>query len=288
MTSPIEVLRGRLSVPAKRRIAYGRLSVRLPTSPWRALPRFLIIGAQRCGTSSLYRYLGQHPDVVPSVRKEVEYFSTEFHRGEHWYRAHFPLEAWRRVQSFEATPDYLFHPLAAARAAALVPAARLVIMLRDPVERAYSQHRHMVRIGFESLGFEEAIAREPIRVAGEMDRIREDPSYPARFLMRFGYVARSRYAEQVEEWVRHYPREQMLFVETEDLAADPAGTYRHVVSFLGLRAWEPRTWPNFSSGASSPDDGRAMSEEVRGHLRAELAPHNERLVGLIGRTFRWT
>ena len=99
-------------------------------------------------------------------RKEVSYFTRHFGRGEAWYRTHFPTRArvavrrrrlHAQVRSFEATPDYLFHPLAAARAAQLVPDAKLIALLRDPVERAYSHYRHMVRLGFEDLSFDEAI-----------------------------------------------------------------------------------------------------------------------------------
>src|SRR5690606_6491994 len=148
------------------------------------LPDFLVIGAMRAGTSSLYKYMGSHPAVIPSLRKEIKYFSSEYNqKNESWYRCHFPtgldirlLTSMRgtRIQTFEASPDYLLHPRAAARAAKLVPEAKIIVMLRNPVDRAFSHYQHMFRLGLETLPFEEAIVQEPVRLEAEQTRIGEE------------------------------------------------------------------------------------------------------------------
>ena len=151
-----------------------RYRARVLTAPARALPDFVILGAQKAGTTSLYAYLCAHPDVRAAARKEVHYFDLNYARGATWYRSMFPLAAGlarerrggRRVLVGEASPYYLFYPLAAERAGAVVPSAQLIVLLRDPVERAWSHYRHEVKAGREPLEFEAALAAEPTRLAG--------------------------------------------------------------------------------------------------------------------------
>src|SRR5580692_9445955 len=125
------------------------------------LPGFLIVGAQRCGTTSMYRALSEHPEVRKAVlHKGVHYFDMNYGRGLGWYRAHFPLARGGGV-TFESSPYYLFHPLAAERIAADLPGVKLIVLVRDPVERAYSAYTHERARGFETESFEQAIEREP-------------------------------------------------------------------------------------------------------------------------------
>jgi hypothetical protein len=255
----------------------GRSRVRQPTAPYRALPDFLVIGAQRAGTSSLYKYLGQHPSVVPSLRKEVGYFSRYYGRGVDWYRSHFPLRAWsssrRRdggLRSFEATPDYLLHPLAAARSSALLPDARFIVLLRDPVARAWSHHQHMVRLGFEDLSFADAIAAEDERIAADLEAIASDPGHDPKAFLRYSYVARGRYAEQLERWFAAYPRDRFLLVPSARLYRDTADVYDEIVAFLGLPQWRPASFPNHSARAGSTDE--PVPEPLRDVLLERFAP----------------
>lgn len=261
------------------------MQVRKPTSHGRALPSFLIIGAQRCGTTSLYQYLGQHPQVASPLGKELQFFSTHHRRGVPWYRAHFPVVApGSGVLTFEATPYYLFHPRAASRAAAVIPDARLIVLVRNPVDRAWSHHRHSVRLGVEGLGFEEALAREPERLRGEEDRLLADPGYASQRHRAFSYVARGRYAEQLEVWLRHFPRDQILVVRSEDLYLEPGLTYAQVLDFLGLARWTPPEFAVFTrSGAPSAD----MDPGTRSRLAEDFVPHNRRLSALLETDLGW-
>lgn len=265
------------------------------------MPDFLIIGAQRCGTSSLYRYLGSHPDIVPSVRKETEYFSNQFSEGEQWYRAHFALDARIRLQRlirgraplvFEATPDYLFHPWTPIRVKECLPEARFLVLLREPADRAYSHYRHMRRLGFETLTFERAIAKEDERIASDLRALHENPSHRSRDALRFSYLARGRYAEQLDRWFVKFPRERFLFIDAVDLFNEPHSTLSNICDFLGVEQWVPNTLRNYSldqkstSARSSPE--AENQDQIIDDLRTQFTRSNQRLVQMTGKSFSWS
>lgn len=284
-----EALKGATPLPARRALVRARFAARRPTSAWRGLPDFLVIGGMRCGTSSLYKYLSRHPRVLPSLRKETEFFTRYHDEGRSWYRAHFPLRfrqrtGWPAGQAFEATPYYLFHPHAPARAARLLPDARLVVLLRDPVERAFSHHQHMVRHRLEPLPFAAAVDAEGDRLAVETDRVLHDPSYFSRAHHRWSYVARGRYVEQLERWLAHYPASQFHVVRSEDLYADPSGVYRRLLAFLDLPTVEPREFRNHSYAGDRAPRKAAMDDATRAALEAYFAPHEARLRDLLEQT----
>ncbi len=279
----------------RRRLVRLRVGMRQRTAGARTLPDLLIIGGQRCGTSSLYKYLGRHPNAAPSLRKEIEYFSTDFAEGERWYRAHFPLRIRRALArmlrrpfvTFEATPDYLFDPRAPGRAARLLPNAKLIVMLREPVERAISHYHHSVRHGLEELDLLPAIMAEKERLDGEQERVAADPTTRALEFRRFSYAARGRYAEQIERWLAHYPREQLLAVRFDDFTSAPFETFDRILDFAGLPRWYPPEFRNYSYVGSSEGGYEAPSAEVTEFLAAEFVTSNAALVDLLGEEFRW-
>jgi hypothetical protein len=258
----------------------------MATAGLRALPDFVVIGAQKAGTTSLYAYLSAHPRVRPGLFKEAHFFDLRFDRGERWYRSVFPLRM--RLQrahalTGEASPYYLFHPLAAERAAQVIPNARLIVLLRDPVERAWSHYRHEVAAGHEQLEFMAALEAEPQRLAGAEDAVRTGsaPELAERH-RRFGYVARGRYAEQLARWFAVFPREQVLVLKAEDLFQDPAETWRVTQEFLGLPF---ARHDSFAAHNAQPSLG--LPPEVRASLVETFREPNEELVSLLGPQFRW-
>jgi Sulfotransferase domain len=261
-----------------------RGGMRRSTSRLRPLPDFLIIGGQRCGTTSLYYDLRAPPQVVPALAKEVHFLSLHWSRGEGWYRARFPLRAnktgpGQAPLTFEATPYYLFHPLAPARAAQLLPEVKLLVLLRDPVARAWFHYRHMVRLGLEPLSFPEAIAQEPVRLAGEVERIQADPGYDAVRHRRYSYLARGAYATQLRQWLGQFPADRFLVLCTERLGADPAGCYGKVLGFVGLPGWTPSAFPLHTR---NPRASSGMPSELRGRLEEHFAPATRELEELLG------
>jgi Sulfotransferase domain len=271
--------------------AYGMM-----TGQWRSLPDFLIIGAKRGGTTSLYNYLLEHPWVTPlfpSVEniKGIHFFDRNFDRGVTWYRSHFPSVGYkasiermkkRRAIAGEASPYYLFHPLVPARAHGVVPHAKLIVLLRNPVDRAYSHYLERTRNGTEPLSFEEALAREPERLKGELDRLLKEESYYSFAHEHYSYVSQGLYLDQLEQWWSVYPRDQVCLIRSEDFFDDPNEVYRRVLEFLELPPWELREYRRYNYHAS-----RDMSPSARRDLTAFFAPHNERLARYANVDLGW-
>lgn len=277
------------AIPSKWRRRYVDLrhAVRSVNAGSRSLPDFLIIGTQRGGTSSLYKYLSSHPAVDPSLRKETEYFAGRYALGLDWYRANFPRSAHSAStnrMTFEATPDYMLHPLAATRAHELLPEARLVALVRDPVQRAQSHHRHMTRLGFENLDFAEAVAREPERYEDDLRRLEDDPLYRPTQLMRYSYLLRGHYAQHLERWIDEFGRDRLLVIESERFYSETPAALAQIQEFVGLDTHIPDDLPNYSvvTGPADPLDPKLEAELVD-----YFRPHNTQLEELLGIDTGW-
>jgi hypothetical protein len=257
---------------------YGRV-----TSALRPLPDFLILGAQKAGTTALYAYLRRHPRITGPSWKEVSYFDRHYARGEDWYRGNFPnLGRTREKLVGEASPSYLFHPLAPERVRGLLPEVRLVALVRNPIDRALSHHQHEVALGREPLSFEEALAAEEQRLDGEEERLRADPRYFSRAWWSHTYKARGRYAEQLERWLAVFPREQLLILPSEELLGEPETAYARVLEFLAAPPHRLVTYPRVFERQYEP-----MAATTRAELAAYFAEPNRRLYELLGRDLGW-
>ena len=273
------------------------LDRRRRTSWLRVLPDFVIIGAMKAGTTSLYAYLYKHPLVHRARRKEVHYFDNNTARGMRWYRAHFPtrwemlradVAAWRRGQrrtiTGEASPYYLFHPHAASRCARALPAARVIAMLRDPAERAFSHFQHNARQGIETLSFEDALRAEPERTLDDMERMRSDPEFASVRVQHFTYAARGAYWWQLERWLEEYPRDRVLVIKSESFFADPACEYARTLGFLGLPGADGIPFSVHNDGG----EYEPMSAATRERLREGFREDNRRLGLLLGEPAWWS
>jgi len=190
-------------------------------SPDAPIVDFLIVGAMKAGTSSLGLHLERHPEVCLPAR-ELHFFdqAETFDRGPAWYAQELRrgLRPEHRVVG-EKTPTYSYRPEAAERIRAVAPDVKLVWSFRHPVDRAYSNYLHALTVGNETLTFERAVELEP-------ERVRANPFH--------GYLARSRYWEQLDRFLAHFPREQMHFALFEEFRADPRGELRRLFAFLGV------------------------------------------------------
>jgi hypothetical protein len=248
----------------------------------RPLPDFLIIGAQKAGTTALYEYLREHPEITGPSWKEVSFFDRHYARGAAWYRGNFPNALRARGLVGEASPSYIFHPLAPERVAALVPHAKLIALVRNPVDRAFSHYQHEVALGREPLSFEDALAAEDERLRGEIERMLSDATYFSHAWWNYTYVTRGRYAEQLERWYAAFPRDRLLVLFTEELAQEPGATYRRALEFLGLAAHELRLYPRIFER-----EYEQMRAETRVELERSFAEPNRRLRALLGREPPW-
>jgi hypothetical protein len=220
-----------------------------------------------------------------SDQKGVHYFDSNHARGGRWYRSYF-RSGWARRRAGqitgEASPYYLFHPRAPHLAAAEIPDARLIALLRDPVERTYSHWSEQRRNGVETLSFEDALAAEPERLAGEYERLLRDPDAVSFPYEQQSYALQSEYVVSIERWLEHFPRTQLLVLRSEDLYGDPQATYDRVTEFLGIAAHRlaaPEPWNAAPRSALAPATRDALVER--------FAPSEVRLRELVGLDLRW-
>ena len=267
-----------MAMTSRSRAFYNRLTFywRFATAPWRRLPDFVIVGAQKSGTSSLFYYLWQHPQLKLSIEKEIHYYN--YHalngRGLRWYRSHFPLRMTSRDKlTGEASPYYLFSEDAAERLHRDNPAVKLLVLLRDPVERAYSAY-HMNR-------------NHTFRIHGA------DPDYPT-FEQAINnddlsqevselYLYRGLYARHINAWLRHFPREQFHFINSRELFSDPKQCLGDIYAFLGIETIYPENLEPREVG-SYPD----MEPRIQARLESYFDTADRELVALLGERFDWS
>lgn len=295
--------RGMIGAIGARGSRMGFVAYRAVTCPLRMMPTFIVIGAHRGGTSAFYHYLTEHPGIAAATTKEVNFFDRNFHKGTWWYRAHFPSHTYKRLAEIaqqghfitgEASPYYLFHPHVPQRIARTLPKVKLIALLRNPVERAYSQYRRYRYLGWETESFADAIAREERRLD---ERVRsgaaigDDPNDVAG---HSSYLARGLYADQLRRWLRWFPRAHLLVLRSEDFYADPTTALKQALVFLDVpvNRLPSRAHYNRYDGYSKegePHDATdtGMDPALRERLSAYFAPHNRHLYEMIGRNMGW-
>lgn len=267
------------------------------TASKRMLPQFIIAGAPKCGTTALYRYLLSHPQVLapfpPSY--EIGYFSEYYKHELDWYRARFPLNATasrrsrraggKAIVTCEHTPFYVMHPLAAERIAATLPDVKIIILLRNPVDRAFSHYQHEFRSGAETLSFREAVAMEDQRIAGEVVRMQSDPDYHSPEYVRHAYLHQGEYRSKVERFFNHLDPANVKIIQSERLFFRTQEVFDEVVDFLHL---DPRRLDGIkpvNAGSYAPLDKEdpELAHQLRDHFRS----HNQALYSYLGTDFGW-
>lgn len=271
---------------------HGALAWGVTTSKLRVLPDFLLVGAQRCGTTSLFRALLSHPHVLrANFLKGVNFFDVAHENGLGWYRAHFPLASTTRrhavpphdrARVFEASGYYMFHPHAPRRIAAALPNVKIVAMVRDPVERAFSAYKHEFARGFETEPLERALALEDQRIAPELDQMLRDPSYQSAVYRHQAYRARGQYAEQLQRFVDSLGQHRVHVVQSELFFTHPEQEYARLLDFLDLPAVMPASFDRYNPRPSAPLDA---SVAVR--LRQHFQPHDAALEHFLGADPCW-
>ena len=270
----------------KRRVNWAYRKV---TWQNRVLPDIIIVGAMKAGTTSLFAYLRQHPHLLPSFRKEIHFFDgglnpevDTFERGQRWYRAHFPLRedmgVWQKT--FEASPFYIFNPLAPQRIFDLTPQTKIIALLRNPSERAVSHYFHEKRKNRETLPIREAFQKEEVR----LEQIVREEDYKSNAFIHQSYKKRGLYREQLERYFNLFPREQVLVIKSEDLYAEPGKCLKKVFEFAGVDAdckVENLVPKNVAKNRSD------VAPEVYDDLNTYFAPHNRALYELIGEDYGW-
>jgi len=265
----------------------NRNAGRLDPRP-RVLPNFLVVGAQRSGTTSLFLYLLRHECVHgPRRAKGVHYFDTNYDRSVEWYASNFPLESvidgQRKSYGVEpavgeGSPYYLYSPVIPARIHAVNPEMRIIAILREPLDRAVSHHNHETSRGHETLPVEEAFAAEASRLEGELDKLKADANYVSLPHIHHSYLGRGQYAEQIERYFRLFGRENVLVLDSDEMSTDPERAVTRATDFLGLPPLVGVEYPRYNKREYDPVDSHLRErwgptfEESNARLRALLEP----------------
>lgn len=273
-----------------RTIAAGTIwRYRIATAPKRCLPHFLIIGSQKSGTTSLYSYLRRHPQIVPAFKKEVHFFDgglkpneDSYEKGVQWYQSHFPLRSKVKANqlTFEASPLYMFNPLAPQRIKSKIPNVKLIAILRNPTERAISHYFHECRKQRESLPIDEAMRVEEVR----LQRTLETKDYKNSVFMHRSYKARGRYYEQLQRYLSIFPKEQMLMMSAEDLFERPEICMQQVFEFVGV---EPDSKLANFKPKNVGGNRSYIPKHVYDYLDNYFKIPNQDLFNMLGKNYHW-
>ena len=245
-------------------------------------PDYFIIGAQKSGTTALFNLLQQHP-YVAKQKGEIHFFDLNYAKGQEWYEKRFVGWHNHGLIAGDKSPYYLFHPLAAERLHKYYPDAKIFIVLRNPIDRSYSHYWFNRRGRREALTtFEKAIRAEDKRLAGLKECFYDDPLYKSFNYMHYSYLARSRYVEQIREWLKYFPRDQIMIVDANDLRHNTVDTLSRAFSFLGLHNFKVS-----DKNAHRHSDYPKIEDDIREELSAYFKPYNLRLEKLLDVKFNW-
>ena len=260
--------------------------------PFHVLPDFIIFGVSRSGTTSLYQYLSQHPNIEPSVVKELRFFDMYFDRGINWYRMNFPSK-WQKFvftklkhKKFitgEASGAYLQNPHTPKRIHNLNPNMKLILLLRNPVDRAFSHYIRKIKNGSEKLSFEEVIEKEKSRINGEHEKMEKNEKYYSPIYHSLAYITTGLYAIRLKHWLKYFSMRQILILENGEFLREPEKVYNQAIKFLDLPEWKLSTYRKFSK----QDLNIEMNPKTREKLLEYCKPFNEELYSLIGKRFDW-
>ena len=256
------------------------------------LPDFLIIGTAKSGTTSLFEHLIKHPSIFPPLAQQPNFFTTHYHKGESWYRCYFPSIITKNLtqnikkQKFltgEASTQYYWYPHAVKRVKSLLPNAKIILLLRNPIDRSYSQYQMEFSKGNDELSsFEDAIELENERIQDEYEKMLQDENYYSKKYTIQSYITKSIYVNYIEEWLKYFPREQFLFLNSEEFNSDTSKVYKKTLNFLEISEIDFKNYEVFRAAKYSE-----MNPSTRKKLSEFFKPYNEKLYKLIDQNFHW-
>ena len=257
------------------------------------LPEFYIIGAAKSGTSSLYTALTQHPGIIDRIDKEIHFFDypQKRNKGIAYYKAHFLPEFQKKQISKrlgyaplegDATP-FMFHFWIPKWLFDVNPHAKLIAILRNPIDRAFSAYYHNRYRGREPLSFEDAIALETDRVKEEAENLKRDPQASIYHYSTFSYLGRGRYYEQLIRWLNFFSKDQIYVISFEDFVNDQSKICSQLFDFLNLPDYPVNSYHKINSGGYN----KTINYALRTKLRSYFQEHNQKLFRLINKKFNW-
>lgn len=253
----------------------------------------MIIGFPKCGTTSLYEYLIKHPSIFPASGKEIDYFDRLYQRGEKWYRTSFPSIFTKFFHqkilrhtflTGEATPRYVEHPHALNRIKKFFPNTKFIVLLRNPIDRAFSHYHRNTKNEYEYRSFEDALHCEKERIKGRYEKMQKDTNYYSWDYDLYAYLTHGIYFDKLERWMKIFPRKQFLIIQSEEFLKNPSKIFNQTLQFLKLQSWELKEY-HIHKKQDYKDD--KTDPTLRNKLQEFFKPHNEKLYDLIGQKFDW-
>ena len=259
------------------------------TSPLRVLPDFIVIGVGRGGTTSLYNYLDQHNCIQKSSYDEIGFFDDNYHLGTNWYRSMFPtkyekqkiIQKFGKFLTYDVTPWYIRRPWVANRIKTLLPSVKIIAVLRNPVDRAYSHYHLTSREKGLTKSFEEIVEDDIQKINNYDNRLKNSEEYYRNFVQN-SHIARGFYSEQLENWLTIFNKKNILIISSEDLAKNTQETMDSIFDFLNL---DNQTIPNLQK--VNVGKYPKMKEETRKFLKNYFFEYNENLFKKIEKHFNW-
>jgi tetratricopeptide (TPR) repeat protein len=250
------------------------------------IPNFLIIGSGKSGTSSLYQYICGHPQVLPAITKEIGYFdiNRRYRNGINWYLSHFPqIMEQDNFLTGEATPSYLYRYQVAERILQVFPQIKLIVILRNPIERAISAYYHAVKDQGELRSLENAIDEE-IKILEEFTDPLEIMATKYKFNHRLEpkYIVWGLYYYFLKHWLELFPKKQLLILHSYELFNHPELTTNKVFSFLGLPNYRLEKYVKYTAG-----NYQAINSQLHQKLSSCFKVHNQKLESYLDIKFNW-
>ncbi len=275
----------KILVNLKKKIIEVRHGLRRLTFGKRLKPSFVIVGAQKAGTTSLYRYLIQHPNIKSSLLKEIHYFDLNYNKSLSWYHLFFPLKTKKNNITGEASPYYMFHPFAIERIAKVNPDIKIIVLLREPASRAISHFYHEVRLGREYLNMKEAMGRESQRLEGEQKKFRQNPYYKSHNYQYFSYRSRGLYVDQIKEIKKFFSDDKIMIIDSNDFFNKTEKVVENVLTFLNQEiVFDIQTEKQFNTWDKNQD---LNEDSIRKELKLFYKNPNKELFDLIDKKFDW-
>ena len=264
--------------------------------PFHILPDFLFLAPGACGTTSMVElYLRSNENILPSKINEIFYFNTKHTNSINWYKVLFPSIFTKKIRGLigkktltcEATGSYILNPHAPKRIKKIIPDVKFVVMLRNPTDRTLSNYKRRIRNTREKRAVEEVIEYELNNFKKEFQEYVKNENEIAFYPFGNSYLAGSRYVEQIEIWLRYFPKEQFLFINSNDYFKDPLKEYNRILEFVGLSSHHPNI--QGKRGITPPEwfANITIKPETIEFLRNYFQPWNEKLFNLIGVKYDW-
>lgn len=215
-----------------------------------------------------------------SREQEIHFFAKYYNRGLNFYRSFFPFKSSKKITG-ESSPYYFFHPQVPKRVKKDLPNAKIILLLRDPVHRAYSNYNMVKGVDWVD-SFDEAVEVEKLRITPHHEKMKVDPNYRNQQHQTFSYLSRGFYYEQLQNWLKHYTLDEMLILKSEDFFENPKQTLTKVYKYLGAR----ELFPEDLSAKNARTYSKLPPEKYQ-ELKEFYSEDSETLANLLGNKFRW-